>query len=244
MNRREPGNGIYDAQYVRGLFNEMARTYGVVNLISSFGFAAWWRRQCLSQTEIPVGATVVDLMTGMGELCGPVARRIGPTGRILAIDLSPAMCTEARTKTRALPCPVEVLEADALVGHPPAGLADVVVSSFGLKTFSPEQQRLLAAEIWRLLKPGGRVSLLEISVPPASLLRWPYLFYIERVIPWIGALFLGNPDNYRMLGVYTRAFGDCRVTAEAFRTVGFTVRESAYFFGCATGIDGVKPTVA
>lgn len=241
MNTRDPDDGIYEAHYVRGLFNEMARTYGVVNLISSFGFAAWWRRQCLSQTELPVGASVVDLMTGMGELCGPVARRIGPSGKILAIDLSPVMCGEARSKTLRLPCPVDVLEADALAGLPPAGMADVVVSSFGLKTFSPDQQRQLAVEIWRLLKPGGRFSLLEISVPPAALLRWPYLFYIERVIPLIGALFLGNPENYRMLGVYTRAFHDCRVTAEAFRQAGFTVRETAYFFGCATGVEGIKP---
>ena len=231
---------IYDSRYVRGLFNEMAQTYGVVNLISSFGFAARWRHHCLAQTRLPPGASVVDLMTGMGELCGPLARRVGPNGTILAIDLSPAMCAQARTKTRGLPCPVHVLEGDALAGLPPAGCADIVVSSFGLKTFSMDQQRLLVAEIGRLLRPGGRVSLLEISVPPLALLRWPYLFYIERVIPWIGALFLGNPHNYRMLGVYTRAFGNCRAIAAEFRQAGFDVQEKTYFFGCATGIEGIK----
>jgi demethylmenaquinone methyltransferase/2-methoxy-6-polyprenyl-1,4-benzoquinol methylase len=81
----------------------------------------------------------------------------------------------------------------------------------------------------------------EISLPPARLLRGAYLLYLQRVIPLVGRLFLGNPDNYRMLGHYTRGFGDCAEFARMLGEAGLEVRHHAYFFGCATGVSGRKP---
>lgn len=92
-----------------------------------------------------------------------------------------------------------------------------------------------------VLRLGGVFSFVEISVPPARLLRLLYLFYLNRIIPWIGRLFLGNPANYRMLGVYTQAFGDCRHFAECLRHHGLEVSQVSYFFGCASGVRGSKP---
>lgn len=237
-----PEADVYDPAFVRRLFDEMADTYGVVNLISSFGFAARWRRQCLRLTPIPPGAAVLDLMTGMGELVPDLARRVGPGGSVRAVDLSPVMCRRARRHVGRVQCPVEVVEADALgLGLVEPGSADAVVSSFGLKTFSPEQVDRLAGQIARVLKPGGVFGLVEIAVPPNRWLRRPYLFYLRHVIPWVGRLFLGNPDNYRMLGVYTTAFGDGRGVAGAFARAGLVVRPASLFFGCAVGVFGHKP---
>jgi demethylmenaquinone methyltransferase/2-methoxy-6-polyprenyl-1,4-benzoquinol methylase len=184
---------------------------------------------------------VVDLMTGMGELCPDLARRLGPAGTVRAVDLSPEMCRRARDQARRCRCRVDVVEADALEADLPAGSADAVVSSFGLKTFSADQLTRLAARVARVLRPGGCFSFVEISVPPARWLRWPYLFYINRVIPLVGRAFLGNPDNYRMLGTYTVAFGDCRRARAAFAGAGLVVHPASYFFGCATGVYGHKP---
>ena len=232
--------GIYEPVFVRGLFNEMARTYGIINLITSFGFSARWRKQCLYKIDIRPGMAAMDLMTGMGELCPDLARRLGRSGSIRAIDLSPEMCRRARRHVDRCISPIEIIEGDVLqceLGE----TADVVVSSFGLKTFSQHQLRRIAEILARLLKPGGSFSFLEISVPASRWLRWPYMFYLKRIIPLLGKVLLGNPDNYRMLGVYTTAFQNCTLFKEECLRAGLMVQEASYFFGCATGVYGQKP---
>src|SRR5262249_42557396 len=107
--------------------------------------------------------------------------------------------------------------------------------------FDHDQQKRLSQQVARLLRPGGVFSFVEISVPPALLLRLVYLFYLDRLIPLIGRLFLGDPANYKMLGIYTRAFGTCKHFAECLRQCGLEVSEINYFFGCATAVRGVKP---
>ena len=231
---------IYETSFIQGLFDEMAGTYGFVNLVASFGFAARWRKQCLRQVALEPGMVVLDLMTGMGELLPDVVRRIGSQGRVTGVDISRVMCERARGCARRWPQTVEIVEGDALANDLPDGCADVVVSSFGLKTLSPRQWAGLAAEVARLLRPGGTFSLVEISVPQAGWLRGLYLFYLKRLIPTVGRVCLGNPENYRMLGVYTERFGGCSVVQPAFEGAGLNVREVSYFYGCATGLVGTK----
>ncbi len=231
----------YDPAFVKQLFDEMAATYGVMNLVSSFGFARRWRRQCIRAVPIRPGDRVLDLMTGMGEILPDAGRMIGSDGSITAIDISSRMCQEARRRASdRVPCPVQIIEADVLSIDLPPGSADVVLSSFGLKTLSSDQIRTLARRVHDILAPGGRLSFVEISVPRSYWLRVPYMFYLRRVIPVLGALFLGNPDNYRLLGVYTGAFGDCSDACRAFAEAGLEVEPVSYFFGCATGVIGRK----
>jgi ubiquinone/menaquinone biosynthesis C-methylase UbiE len=78
-------------------------------------------------------------------------------------------------------------------------------------------------------------------VPPLLPLRAAYMFYLKWVIPLIGRLLLGNPDCYRMLGVYTQAFGNATHFAGCLRKAGLEVDPVSYFFGCATGVRGRKP---
>lgn len=233
---------LYDPQAVKRLFDEMAGTYGVVNTLCSFGFNLRWRRQCLRAVPLPAGGNAVDLMTGMGELCPDLSGFLGSSGAILALDISQSMCEKARQIH--CECRLSVVQADVLIYPFEEGNADVVVSSFGLKTLSVEQQKTLAQIVFRLLKPGGVFSFVEISVPCQRWLRWPYLFYLGRIVPVIGELFLGNPDNYRMLGIYTRAFGNCRRVAGYFREAGLEVEDQSFFFGCATGLMGKRPNAS
>lgn len=233
---------LYDPRFVCRLFDEMARTYGIVNLISSFGFTLRWRRQCLGGIELAPDSTVLDLMTGMGELCPDVSRSLGGRGKIIALDISPVMCERARQQVRlAGGVEFEVIQADALDCPIADQSVDSVVSTFGLKTFDQDQLERLARQVHRVLRPGGTFTFLEISVPKSTLLKIPYLAYINHIIPWIGRLALGNPDNYRLLGVYTSAFGDCRKAAGSFADAGLQVDFRSYFFGCATGLTGRKP---
>ncbi len=232
---------IYDPTFVASLFDEMARTYGVVNLVSSLGFARRWRRQCLRLIQITHGATVLDLMTGMGELCPDLLNTIGPNGNVHAVDISPEMCNRARRHTPTNASRLQVIEADALNCPIEDGSVDCVVSTFGLKTFNSGQLAKLATEVARVLRPGGQFAFLEISVPPARVLSWPYMFYLSRLIPLIGRFALGNPDNYRLLGVYTSAFKNCKGAADCFAAAELSVDYKSYFFGCATGFTGAKP---
>ena len=240
MNR-DVSESIYQSDFVRGLFDEMSRTYGVVNVVSSFGFCALWRRQCVDQIDLQDASRVVDLMSGMGELNRLISKRAGPTVSITGYDISTEMCKRARENVDGRPIDATTIEADVLEFDFEANSADVVVSCFGLKTFSEQQQTVLAEKVFRMLKPGGKFAFLEISIPAFSLLRLPYEFYLNYIIPVLGKLFLGNPDNYRLLGVYTRKFDSCKNVGDIFCDAGLDTSLSSCFFGCATGVWGTRP---
>ena len=231
--------GRYDPGFVRALFDEMSRSYERVNVLTSFGFSRRWRRQAVGSVEAARGEEILDAMTGMGEGWRYLLPAVGRAGRIVAVDLSTGMLRGARREALRLGATnIEVIEGDAL----DTGLADAsvdrVICLFGLKTLSPDQQRRFATEIRRVLRPAGSYSLIEVSVPPNRLLRAAYLFYLTRVIPLLGRLLLGNPDNYRMLGWYTERFGDARAVQPVFEAAGLDATVVSYFFGCATGLVG------
>lgn len=228
----------YEPESIRALFDEMSATYGFVNLIASFGFAAIWRRQAVQGVPFAPDYHVVDLMSGMSELCRSIAHYAPGPVRVTGIDLSTEMIRRAR---KDWPFALELKLEDVLTWEFEPSSADVIVSSFGLKTFDTNQLTRLAEVVSRLLRPGGVFSFVEISVPQSPVLRLPYMFYLNRVIPLVGKICLGNPDNYRMLGIYTTAFGNCRQFAKLLQDHGLNVTEVSYFFGCATGVRGSKP---
>jgi demethylmenaquinone methyltransferase/2-methoxy-6-polyprenyl-1,4-benzoquinol methylase len=228
----------YSPNAVRDLFDEMAATYGVVNLISSFGFCAVWRHHVTRDLPLNPATRIVDLMSGTNELCRSLAAHAPSDLRLTAVDFSPEMVRRARNDW---PFHVSSHLEDVFSWKFEPESADIVISSFGLKTLDRHQQMQLSKVVDDLLRPGGVFSFVEISVPPYRMLRFFYMFYLNRIIPWVGHLFLGNPANYRMLGLYTEQFGDCRYFAECLRQHGIQVAEVSYFFGCATGVRGVKP---
>ncbi len=232
---------IYDPNFVESLFEKMSATYERMNLVTSFGFSVWWRQKCVATANLKRGMVVVDLMSGMGEAWRPITRQTGSEGKLVAVDFCKAMIKFAeREQTRLPGFDISILCENALQTSLPDNSADAVISTFGLKTFSPEQIWALAKETRRMLKPGGVFSMIEVSSPRPAFLRILYLFYLKNVIPVLGKLFLGNPETYRMLGIYTERFGDCSTAVDIFRQAGFEAEMKSYFFGCATGIVGKK----
>jgi ubiquinone/menaquinone biosynthesis methyltransferase len=233
---------IYHEAFVGNLFDRMARTYGIVNYLASFGFSERWRRQCVDEIHWSDDTRVVfDLMSGMGECWGLILSRGRRVECITGVDISAEMNRRAAVNLVKRPAwPVELRQENILQNSIPSDSADVLVSAFGLKTFSEQQLERLAAEMSRILKPGGQVAVIEISTPKPWLLRVPYLFYLKWVIPVIGALFMGNPDTYSMLGRYCSNFGTCLSFHEKLRKAGLEVTYREYFFGCATGVVGRK----
>ena len=248
---------IYDPAYVADLFDRCSGNYRRWSAISSFGFVWLWRRQCVSrligQRQIarirdgqldeapPPLPVVVDLMAGTGEVWPHVLKAL-PRARIRAIDISPRMHREAVARLHSgREGQIEHLAANALQDVLPEGSADLLISTFGLKTFNSSQQTVLARQVARLLHDGGSFALIEASDPKEWVFRPFYRFYLDRALPLIEKLFLKGARDFSMIGDYTRGFGDCAHMAEALRAAGLNVTMKRHFFGCATSVAGHKP---
>ncbi len=238
---------IYDPGFVANLFDRCSSNYRWWSAVSSFGIIFLWRRQCVGRLVSPTqnGAVAVDLMAGTGEVWPYLLRRFPDLSTITALDISHRMHLEAVNRLHgAYADKITHLEADALQTDLPADYADLVISTFGLKTFDTDQQTVLANQIARILKPGGSFSLIEASDPKGWTLRPLYRFYLDRLLPLIERFVLKGASDFSMIGVYTRNFGDSAPMADALRQAGLSVTFKKHFFGCATSVAGQKPYTA
>ena len=230
----------YDPADVAALFDRCAGNYRWWSNVSSFEFVNRWRRAAVRQIPSPNPKVVVDLMAGTGEIWPHVLARY-PDAEITAIDISHQMHVHALEVLHSERAEKIIhLEANALTTPLPDGMADVVVSTFGLKTFNPEQHVILAQQVARLLKPGGAFSLIEASDPKGWVLRPFYRVYMDRVIPLVEKLFLKGAEDFSMVGPYSKRFGNCEGFAQAMRDAGLEVAYNRHFFGCATSVSGRK----
>ncbi len=229
----------YDDDYVKALFDQMGRTYDVMNVVSSFGFSEVWRWRCVSQVPIRKGDHVCDMMAGTGECWRYVLRR--GAAKMTSVDFSRYMAGRQQRRRESGSLPVAVLEENATATSLAPASVDHVISAFGLKTLNPQALDGFAREIHRILRPGGQFSLLEISFPDRWMLGGIYRWYLKRVIPFLGKWCLGDIDCYRMLGEYTEAFGSCAKVLPVFQGAGLEVGMQRHFFGCATSLVGRKP---
>ena len=251
-------DAIFDPTFVAALFDRCAARYRWWSNVASFGMVGVWRRQCvrrlIGQRQIarlsdgalrgpepgPV-SQVVDLMAGSGEVRVPLLRAL-PRARITGIDISTGMHKAALARlSPGQARRITHQTGDILSATLRAESADLVVSTFGLKTFDPAQQRILARQIAHVLRPGGSFALIEASDPRGWVLRPLYRFHLDLVLPLIERVFLRGAQDFAMLGAYTRAFRGCSGFAQALRDQGLIVGERRHFFGCATSVAGTKP---
>lgn len=233
---------IYDEKFVENLFNRMSKTYGTANYISSFGFTERWRKQCIKEIDwnlkIEKG---FDLMSGMGETWNLINKESKHNHQLVGVDISPAMNLKANEKINNYnSLEISIKEENVLQNDIDTNSSDYIVSTFGLKTFSDEQLKMLAKEVNRILKINGQFAFVEISKPKNMLLIIPYMFYLKFLIPLIGKIFMGNSMDYRMLGIYCENFKDCKNFKMHLEKEGLQVKMCKYFFGCATGVKGRK----
>lgn len=234
-------NEIYEPKFVEKLFDKMSSSYSKMNYITSFGFSERWRRQCVEEMRIEQGKTVVDLMTGMGECWKYILRKSDNNSKLIGLDFSSEMIKQAKkNKKRFDRSTIEILKENVFENSIKNETADFVISGFGLKTFNNEQLDKLANEIDRILKPNGKFSLIDVSIPNNKFLRPFFMFYLKNIIPILGSVFLGRPETYRMLGVYTEKFGNSKNAYQIFQRNNFEIEYVAYFYGCASGIKGRK----
>jgi len=231
---------IYEVKYVSRLFDRMSKTYGITNYISSFGFTERWRKKCVKEINWSLGLNQgYDLMSGMGESWHLILSE--SKVKIIGVDISPEMNRKARQHVmKNVGWEVEIREENVLDNNIESESADFIISTFGLKTFSKNQLKELAKEVVRILRKGGQIAMIEISVPRNTTLKIPYMFYLKIIIPIIGKIFQGDSNTYKMLGIYCEKFKNCESFREELEKLGLNVKMKSYFFGCATGIVGYK----
>jgi demethylmenaquinone methyltransferase/2-methoxy-6-polyprenyl-1,4-benzoquinol methylase len=171
---------------VRDMFDAIAPRYDVVNRLMTFRMDVRWRRRTVRSLELAPGSRILDLACGTGDLCRELAAAdLRPVG----FDLSFGMLAAARTTA-------PLAQADALRLPIPDGRVDGVTCGFALRNFVALAPFL--AELARVVRPGGRIGLLEVAEPRNRLLRWGHGIYFGKVVPVIGGL-LSDPAAYRYL---------------------------------------------
>lgn len=236
-------SNIYSPEYVKGLFNRMSSSYERMNYITSFGFSIRWRTQFLNSFK-PTNQKVeiIDLLTGMGETWQATKHKF-PNSNLTVIDFSEGMLKYAKRKNKEkFKEQITVLQKDILENELPSNHFDFVTCAFGLKTFNEDQLNILALETKRILKIGGKFSFIEVSKPNNNILKIFYGFYLGKIIPVLGKVLLGNPEEYKMLWKYTDKFENARNATETFANKGLKTKYVSYFYGCATGFNGQKIT--
>lgn len=234
---------LFGPGFVRHLFNQLADYYHWHQWMS-LGLSAWWRRQAAALLPaLPGTASVVDLMSGGGEMWPALRRRFGAAVQLHAVDFAPAMLAQAARRLDAAPdhARTELHLADALRSPLPGGAADAVVCGFGLKTLTATECSALATEAARLLRPGGTALLLEFTLPPQGWRRVVFRRYLGAVLPLVAWLSRGRAALHCYLPFYAHAFANLDAAEASLRSAGFgQLRQVPLLLGCATALVAVK----
>jgi demethylmenaquinone methyltransferase/2-methoxy-6-polyprenyl-1,4-benzoquinol methylase len=203
------------------MFDAIAGRYDLLNRLLSAGFDRRWRRRAIAELALTSADTLVDLCTGTADLAiGAAEASSGRPARVVGIDFAARMLRQGQAKARERGAPVELLRADA--AHLPLGsqCADAVAVAFGIRNV---QDRAAACrEIERILKPGGRLAILEFGVPQAPLLAPAYRWYFERVLPAIGRLVSRHSQAYAYLPASVGEFPAPAAFADELRAAGLS----------------------
>jgi len=221
----EAGSGVPSresdqfATEVRGMFDRIAGVYDLMNSAMTAGLHHQWRQRAVDQARVGPGSDALDVCCGTGDLALELRRRIGPDGRVVGSDFSEPMLELARRKSGDEGLPVEFGWADAL--ELPYGEAsfDAVTIGFGARNLADLDRGI--AEMARVLRPGGRLVILEITRPQREPLASFYSLWFDRLVPVIGTL-AGDSDAYAYLPNSVRTFPEPRELAAKIDAAGLS----------------------
>jgi len=209
------------ASRVRAVFDSVANRYDLMNDLMSFGVHRLWKRFLLSQTGLRPGQRALDVAGGTGDISIGMARQVGPGGRVVLSDINAAMLARGRDHLldQGVAGNVEFVLANAEALPFADASFDCVTIGFGLRNVTDKAAAL--ASMYRVLKPGGQLMVLEFSKPVAPGLAPIYDAYSFRVLPALGRLVARDADSYRYLAESIRMFPDQATLSEMMRRVGF-----------------------
>lgn len=206
------------AQHVRSVFDSVAPKYDVMNDLMSAGLHRVWKRYTITVANPQPGQQVLDIAGGTGDLSRAFARRVGPTGRVVHTDINEAMLREGRNRLldEGLVLPTLVCDAEKLPFNDNS--FDIVSVAFGLRNMTHKDQAL--GEMRRVLKPGGKLLVLEFS-RVAKPLEKAYDWYSFNVLPKLGQLIAKDAQSYRYLAESIRMHPGQEELRQLMKSVGF-----------------------
>jgi demethylmenaquinone methyltransferase / 2-methoxy-6-polyprenyl-1,4-benzoquinol methylase len=207
--------GTLEEGQVRAMFDRIARVYDLMNSVMTAGLHHRWRERAADLAAVGPGDRALDVASGTGDLAVELARRVGPTGSVVGSDFSEAMLERARQKSSA----VTWEWANALELPYPDGGFDAATVGFGARNFSDLDRGL--AELARVVRPGGRVVILEITTPQRPPLSTFFSVWFDRIVPALGRV-AGDPDAYAYLPSSVKRFPDPQALAARMAGAGLT----------------------
>jgi demethylmenaquinone methyltransferase/2-methoxy-6-polyprenyl-1,4-benzoquinol methylase len=218
------------AQRVAGVFDSVATRYDLMNDLMSAGLHRVWKAFTIQQSGVREGSRVLDVAGGSGDLALAFAKRAGATGEVWLTDINRAMLQVGRDRMldggRVMP----VAQCDAEKLPFRDGYFDCVSVAFGLRNMTHKDAAL--AEMGRVLKPGGRLLVLEFSKVWKPLEK-PYDWYSFKVLPWLGSKVAGDPDSYRYLAESIRMHPDQDSLRSMMEQVGL---EDVQYWNLTAGV--------
>lgn len=216
-----PAAGRLEEPQVRAMFDRIARVYDRMNSVMTAGLHHKWRSRAVDLAGVAPGDPVVDVACGTGDLSLELARRVGPAGSVVGCDFSEQMLVLAREKEArdGTAAPIRFEWANALALPYADGEFAAATVGFGARNFSDLDQGL--REMRRVVRPGGKVVVLEITTPTRPPLSTFYRVWFDRIVPTLGR-FAGDSDAYTYLPSSVRRFPGPHELAATMERAGLT----------------------
>ena len=226
-------------QYVRSLFDSIAYRYDLLNHLLSGGVDFYWRRRAVEHLKGIQPGRILDVATGTGDFA-IAALRLDPV-EVVGVDIAEEMLKQGRAKLKknGLDSTVTLQSGEAESLHFESGHFDAAIVAFGARNFEDLDKGL--KEMHRVIRPGGKIVVLEFSRPRHFPFRQIYFLYFRRILPFIGRLISKSKDAYRYLPDTVMRFPEGADFISILSGIGFSqCREERLTFGIATIYTGVK----
>jgi len=207
---------------VAGVFHSVAARYDVMNDLMTGGIHRLWKRVTVESAAVRPGQTILDIAGGTGDLTIPFSRLVGEQGQVVLADINESMLRVGRDRLidKGVVGNVQYLQTDAQFLPFADNTFDTITIAFGLRNVTSKETAL--ESMLRILKPGGRLLILEFSKPTNAAFGKLYDRYSFSALPMMGKLIANEPDSYRYLAESIRMHPDQETLKQMMETAGFT----------------------
>ena len=221
------------ARKVAQVFDSVASKYDVMNDVMSFGVHRLWKRFAIELSGVRAGQRILDLASGTGDLAVEFSRKVGSTGEVVASDINASMLNTGRSRLvdKGIVGNVRYVQANAERLPFPDNYFDCITIAFGLRNVTDKDAALRS--IYRVLRPGGKLLVLEFSKPVVPGLKPMYDMYSFKLLPAMGRMIAGDAESYRYLAESIRMHPDQGTLQAMMERAGL---ERCGYFNLAGGI--------